>query len=128
MQIHRVICQLGPQKAPGPDGITNIVFIKCADLLVPHLGPIYHATFELRVYPAQWRDSITVVLRKPIKPDYTVPGAHQPISLLNTIAKIVSACVAEDLTQMAEIHGLLLANHLGCWLGRTTTNSLHYVT
>jgi len=69
-----------------------------------------------------------VVLRKPVKPDYTVPGAHWPIALLNTIAKILSACVVEDLTQMAETHGLLLANHFGCQPGRTTTDSLHYVT
>jgi len=114
MQIHRVICQLGPHKAPSPDGITNIVFIKCADLLVPLLGPIYHTTFELKVYPEQWRDSITVVLRKPVNPDYTVPGAHWPITLLNTIVEILSACVTEDLAQMSEIHGLLTANHFGC--------------
>ena len=34
----------------------------------------------------------------------------------------------EDLTQMAETHGLLLENHFGCQPGRTTTDSLHYVT
>jgi len=33
-QIHRTICQLGPHKALGPDGISNIIFIRCTDLLV----------------------------------------------------------------------------------------------
>jgi len=72
--------------------------MKCPHLLVPHLGPIYHATFELRVYQAQWRDSVTIVLRKPTKLNHTVPGAHWPITLLNTIAKILSTFIAEDLT------------------------------
>ena len=34
-QIHRVIARLGPFKAPGPDGIPNVMLIRCADLLVP---------------------------------------------------------------------------------------------
>ena len=75
-QIHRAIARLGPFKAPGPDGIPNVLLIRCADLLVPHLGPLYRATFKLDAYPASWRDSVTVVLRKPGKANYTVPNAH----------------------------------------------------
>ena len=111
----------------GPDGITNMVFIKCIDLLVPYLGPIYRATFSLGTYPKQWKDSIMVVLRKPMKPDYMLPNAHWPIALLNTIAKILSACIMEDLVHMAEIYELLPKNHFGCRPGRTTMDSLHYV-
>ena len=68
-----------------------------------------------------------MVLRKPGKPDYTVPNVHWLIALLNTMAKILSACVAEDLIHMAELHGLLPDNHFGCRPSRTTTDSLHYV-
>ena len=39
-QIHRIISWLVPYKVPGADGILNLVLIWCADLLVPHLGPI----------------------------------------------------------------------------------------
>ena len=126
--IRRSIAKLAPFKAPGADGIMNVVFTRCADLLVSHLGPIYRATFALKVYPRQWKNSVTVVLRKPGKPDYTVPGAHRPIALLNTMAKVLSACVAENLVYMAETHNLLPENHFGCRPGRTTTDSLHYVT
>jgi len=79
------------------------------------------------VYPPQLKDLITIVVRKPGKPNYTKPGAYRPIALINTIAKILSACVTEDLTNMAELCQLLPANHFGCHPGWTTTNSLHYV-
>ena len=111
-----------------PDGIANIVFIRCTDLLVPHLGPIYRATFSLGTYPKQWKDLVTVVLRKPMKPDYMLLSTHQLIELLNTMAKILSVCVTEDLVHMAEMHGLLPKNHFGCRPGRTMMDSLHYVT
>jgi len=44
------------------------------------------------------------------------------------ISKILSACIVEDLACMAKAHGLLPANQFGCHLGRTTAESLHYVT
>ena len=77
----------------------------------PHPGLICRATFTLNTYPKQWRDSNTIVLRKPVKPDYMLPNAHQPIVLLNTMAKILLACVADDLVQMAELHGLMPNTH-----------------
>ena len=57
-QIHREIASLGPFKAPRSDGIPNVMLIRCADLFVPHLGPLYWATFKLGVYPTSWRDSV----------------------------------------------------------------------
>src|SRR5882724_10244813 len=110
-KIHRVIARLGPFKAPGLDSIPNVLLIRCTDLLVPNLGPLYRATFKLDAYPAGWRDSVMVVLKKPGKADYTVPNAHRPVALLNTIAKVLSACMAEDLNHAIETYGLLPKNH-----------------
>ncbi|KAF8503022.1 hypothetical protein JB92DRAFT_2540999, partial [Gautieria morchelliformis] len=56
----------------------------------------------------------TRVLRKPGKADYTQllsPGAYRPIALLDTMGKVLSACIAEDLVTMTERHHLLPANH-----------------
>ena len=46
---------------------------------------------------------MTLVLRKLGKLDYTVPGAHQPITLINMLGKVLLACVMEDLVHMLEI-------------------------
>jgi len=67
----------------------------------------------------------TVVVRKLGKPNSNKLGTYQPIALINTIAKILSACMTEDLTDMAKIHQLLPANHFR--QGWTTTDSLHYI-
>jgi len=103
-QIHREIASLGPFKAPGPDGIPNVLLVRCADLLVSHLGPLYWVTFKLHVYPTSWRDSVTIVLRNPGKADYMAPNVHHLVALLNTIAKVLSACIAEDLTHSRRPH------------------------
>ncbi|KAF8594195.1 hypothetical protein BDV93DRAFT_459492, partial [Ceratobasidium sp. AG-I] len=88
-QIEEVIDGLASHKTPGPDGIPNSIFKNCKGLLIPHLLPIYRATFRLKHYPESWKQSTTVVLRKPDRPDYTVPKAYRPIALLNVISKIL---------------------------------------
>ncbi|QRV81841.1 RNA-directed DNA polymerase from mobile element jockey [Ceratobasidium sp. AG-Ba] len=127
-QLRRIIAKLEPYKAPGPDGIPNCVFINCADVLVPLLIPLYQATFTLKYYPQAWRESITVVLRKPGKPDYSKPNAYRPIALLNVISKLLSACVAEELNRIAEKWNLLPEHHFGGRQGRTTSDSMHTLT
>lgn len=124
-QIRRVISRLSPYKAPGTDGISNSVLTHCADALVPYLGKFFRATFRLKYYPTYFKDYNTVILRKPGKPDYSIPKASRPIGLCKTIPKTLVACVAEDISYMAEKHGLLPSRHFGGRPGRTTTDSLH---
>ncbi|KAH7917994.1 hypothetical protein BV22DRAFT_986900, partial [Leucogyrophana mollusca] len=81
--------KLSPYKAPGPDGICNLVFKKCADIIIPYLLPLFQAVFWLQTYYPPWKEFTTVVLRKPGRPDYTVPKAYCPIALLNTTCKLL---------------------------------------
>lgn len=75
-QIHRGIKRLSPHKALSLNGVSNIVFMKSADLLVPFMGPIFRATFKLGIYPKSWKTSSTIVLCKPGRPDYSIPEAY----------------------------------------------------
>jgi hypothetical protein len=120
--------KLSPHKAPGPNSISNCIFTHCAAQLVPYMGPIFHATFTLEIYPEQWKKSSTIVLCKPGRPDYCLPKAYRPITLLDTMVKILSSCVADDLIYVAERHNLLATIHFGGRLGCSTTDSLHLLT
>jgi hypothetical protein len=126
-QLRRQISKLKPHKAPGDDGIPNVVLKESADLLIDHLLWIYRAAFALQAYSDRWRSWITVVLRKPGKADYSIPKSHRPIALYNTMGKLLTAIIAEDMMYMTEKYHLLPANHFGGRPGRTTTDSLHLI-
>ena len=126
-QIDRAIRRLNPYKAPGMSGISNSVLTHARSLLVPFLGPIFRATFSLHIYPEEWRNFTTAVLRKHGKTDYTVAKAYRPIALLDVIAKVLSSCVKETLLFFAEKLGLLADTQFGSRAGRTTTDSIHLV-
>lgn len=126
--IMRQICKLKPYKAPGPDGIPNIILINCADLLVDRLYHIYMAIFNKRLYYAPWKAFNIIVLCKLGKPSYKVVKAYQPIALINTLWKVLTAILAEQLTHCAEKHQLLLKHHFGGRPGHTTTDAMHLLT
>jgi len=67
-EIHEQLRKTKPFKAPGPDGIPNIVLSNSADLIMDRLFYIYKAMLERGLQYAPWKVSITVVLRKPGKP------------------------------------------------------------
>ena len=75
-QIQRHLTRLHLYKAPGADGIPNVVLKKSAELIVPYLLQIFKAALSLQTYASQWRDITTCVLRKPGKPRYDVPKAY----------------------------------------------------
>ena len=127
-QIHRALRNLAPFKAPGPNGVCNIVFTKCADQLVLWMGHLFRATFELNVFPNEWLMSKTVVIHKPGQPNYSAPKAYCPIALLDTMLKILSMCVTEDLVWISNKHNLLPSTHFSGLPGRATTDSLHLLT
>ena len=106
-QIRRAIARLKPYKAPGPDGVPNIVLMKCADILIDRLWRIYAAIWDRGLYYAPWHESVTIVLRKPGKPRYDTPKAYRPIALLNTLGKILTSIAAEQLTYYTDKYRLL---------------------
>ena len=127
-QIKRQLRRIKPYKAPGPDGIPNIVLTKCSDLLLDRLLQIYTAIYEKKLHYDPWKHFTTVVLRKPGKPRYDIPKAYRPIALLNTMWKVLTGIIAEHLTFYTEKYHLLPDHHFGGRPSRTTTDALHLLT
>ena len=100
-------------KAAGPDGILNEVYKRCDDILLPFLGLLFRATFDLKYYPDAWKESITVVLRKPGRGDYSIAKSYRPIALMSCMSKILSSCVTDVLEYQAERLHLLPNHHFG---------------
>jgi hypothetical protein len=127
-EIRDTIRAASPLKTPGPDGITNKALQAGADELTTHLTRIFNQSLHLGYCPAHFRESTTVVLRKPSKDNYTVPKSYRPIALMNTTGKIMDAVVARRLSHLAETHHVLPPTHMGGRKMRSTEHALHAVT
>jgi ribonuclease HI len=119
---------LKKSKASGPDDIPNEVWTECIDILIRPITALFNGVLNIGHYPQVWKTSHTIVLRKPGKPAYDVAKAYRPIALLNTLAKLLSAIVAEDLSYICEANNLLPQRAYGGRPGRITTDAIHVLT
>ncbi|KAE9385066.1 hypothetical protein BT96DRAFT_841250, partial [Gymnopus androsaceus JB14] len=91
----------------------NDLYKATSNIIVPHLGPIYRATFTLGIYPDDWALNKTIVQRKPGKPDYRILGAHRPLVLSHGHARGLNGCMADEATCAAEMLGLIPSRQFG---------------
>jgi len=127
-QINAQLKKLKLYKAPGPNGIPNIVLTKNANLIVNRMLPIYKGMLKRSITYKPWKEFIMVVLRKPSKLRYDTLKAYRPIVLLNTIWKVITAIIANHISYVTEKHQLLPANHFGRHPGHTTMDAMHLLT
>src|SRR6202522_2992340 len=57
----------------------------------------------------------------------TPPKVHRQIVLISTMAKVLTAIVAENLSRVVEQHQLLPKTHFGGRPGRSTADTIHYL-
>ena len=127
-EIEDAIRAASPFKGPGPDGITNKALQAGRTQLTTHIRRIFNQSIKLAYCPAHFRTSLTAVLRKPGKDNYTKAKAYRPIALLNTIGKIMDAIISQRLNYLAETYQILPPTHFGGRKKRSTEHALHAVT
>lgn len=63
-------------------------------MLLPHLERLFNACLFHGYHPKSFKESITVVLKKPKEDaDFTIPKNWRPIALLSTIGKALEAVI-----------------------------------
>jgi hypothetical protein len=68
--------KLAPKKGPGPDEISNRVLKEGFGAIQHHLHTLMQASMNIGHFPTSFKNTTTVVLRKPMKPEYTKPNAY----------------------------------------------------
>jgi len=123
-EISKLIRSLLNGKALGPDGIPNEVLKMVALVIVKDLAEAASHCFANGTIPESLKESITVVLRKEGKKDYSLPGSYRLIALKNTLVKVLEKHVANIMLEAAEEHGLLPWNQMGVRRKRLTLSAV----
>ena len=76
-QVTRAINKLAPNKAPGPDEIPNHILKRCLTTLQHHILALAQQSMMTGHFPQSFKETITLILRKPNKPNYTKPNAYR---------------------------------------------------
>jgi hypothetical protein len=87
-EVQDVIRGLKVSKALGPDGIPNRALKHLLQRAVSLLAQIFNAILLTHHVPTMWKHAQVISILKPGK-DPALPSSYQPISLLDTIGKIL---------------------------------------
>ncbi len=126
-RVANTLTKVNPHKVPGPSGISNAILKHCAHILTPHLATIYTAICRFKHYPNKFQKIHQVVLPKLGWASYEISSSYRPIALIETMAKIQSTIVAEELLYKCKAYDLLPNYQFGGCPGRSTTDTLHYM-
>jgi hypothetical protein len=112
-ELDKLLRQMANKLAPGSSGIGWSILKKGWGAVKDHLIFIYNACFTLGHHPARWREAKVVAIPKPDKPDYSLPKAHRPISLLETMSKLLEKAIAKQMQYDIVKYELIQANQFG---------------
>ncbi|KAF4907992.1 putative RNA-directed DNA polymerase from transposon X-element [Colletotrichum viniferum] len=99
------------------------VFKKCPRVFHTHLTRIMNACLRLEYHPDEFKRSITVVLRKPDRTDFSLPKSWRPVALLSCLGKLLERVVAKRIQELAVKHRLIPRMQFG-FPGRCTTKCI----
>lgn len=124
-EVKRAIFDASPWKAPGMDGLPAAVWQQLWPVIRKNVVELFQASLRIGRVPSQWKVAKIIPLRKPNKPDYTVPKAYRPISLLATLGKAMEAVIAERISYLVESEAQLLPkNHFGARKRRSAVQAM----
>ncbi|KAL4123012.1 hypothetical protein QTP88_015245 [Uroleucon formosanum] len=110
-------------KAPGPDGLTGKI-LRAVHKAHPNiLLGLYNSCLRSGTFPAEWKTSRVVLLKKGNKPD-GVPSSYRPLCLLNDVGKTLEFLLARRLEDHMSDSGGLSANQYGFRKGKSTDDAV----
>lgn len=110
-------------KAPGFDGIFNLILKHLNIKVYELLSTIFNRCLELHYFPSSWKVAKIIPIRKPGK-DPTLPSSYRPISLLSALSKLFEKLILNRLVKFVDERNILLPEQFGFRKGHSTTHQL----
>ena len=90
-EVYKVLLNLDPSKAPGPDGLPTIVLKTCARELTHCVCALFNLSLAGGKLPTEWKDALVVPIHKKGKKEDAT--SYRPVSLLCVVSKVLERCI-----------------------------------
>ena len=104
-EIELLVQTLNPNKANGPDGISNRMLRAVSKTISEPLAVLFNRSFSEGIFPEAWKMAGLIPIPK--KGDKTLPSNYRPIALLSNISKIQERIAFKNLYNHLRDNNLL---------------------
>ena len=126
-EVAKAIKNTRPKKAPGLDGLQNIILKNLPFKAIIYLTNIFNSCFRNAYFPADWKIANVLAFPKPGK-DPLFPQNYRPISLLPTLSKIFEKIILNRILEFENTHKILVQEQFGFRKSRSTVQQLARIT
>ena len=110
-EISAAIATTSNKSAPGLSGIGYWLLKWAFESRPDRFLDLFNSAITLGHHP--WSDALVVVIPKPAKPDYSLPKAYRPISLLECCGKLLEKIIAKRILNDIHHHNILPPTQFG---------------
>ena len=111
--VKRMLQELKPQKAPGPDKISTRVLKELAEPLSKPLTEFFQHSIDSGVVPTQWKKALVTPIFKKGDNNKHCPANYRPVSLTAVCSKLCEHVIAKSIMNHLEENKLLCDNQHG---------------
>ena len=109
--IIKLLRQVDPNKAPGPEDIPARIFKQAAEYVAPYLKLIFEKSLSEGRVPKDWKlANITPIFKNGVKDD---PANYRPISLTSLSGKLLEHIITSSLMGYLEANNFFARNQHG---------------
>ena len=121
-EVIDVIVNLDPNKASGPDLISNKMLKRVSKTVAKPLCIIFNRSLQEGIFPDKWKLGNLVPIFK--KGEKSIPANYRPVSLLSNLGKIQERIIFKHLYNHLYSNNLLYKYQSGFRPGHSTTYQL----
>ena len=121
-QVKKLLLNLKPGKAPGPDGITPLLLSSAAESLALPVTMLFRQSLYEGSLPNEWKlAKVTPIFKKGSK---QMANNYRPVSLTCVLCKVLEKIVREKLIEHLEANNLICENQHGFVTGKSCSTQL----
>ena len=103
--VEKLLHNLDPNKASGPDNIPNKILKLCAKELAPAITHIFNQSLNTGILPVDWKNAnISPIFKKGNKHD---PSNYRPVSLTSVCCKTLEHIICRHILSHLQHHKIL---------------------
>lgn len=123
VELQQSASSLKDKKAPGLDGIPNLVVKEVAVSHADYLVALFNSCFKYSTFPSIWKRQKLVLLPKDGKPSED-PSSFRPICLIDTFGKLLECIICKRLQESVDIANGLSEYQFGFRKSKSTIDAI----
>jgi hypothetical protein len=120
--VKKLLKNLNPNKASGPDGISPHVLKELAEEIAPILTTLFQSSLSTGDLPADWKDALVTPIFK--KGEHYDPANYRPVSLTCVACKLLEHVVVSGIVNYLDTNEILSDRQHGFRKGRSCETQL----